>query len=58
MPVPTKGGFRTDLIVRPDAPRFTDNGDTTRDVPLIQLAWGRSGDKGDLFNVAVIARRS
>jgi hypothetical protein len=26
-------------------------------VPLIRLAWARSGDKGDLFNVAVIARR-
>jgi hypothetical protein len=26
-------------------------------VPLLQLAWARSGDKGHLFNVAVIARR-
>ena len=26
------------------------------DVPLIRLAWARSGDKGRLFNVAVIAR--
>ncbi|AHE55093.1 acyclic terpene utilization AtuA family protein [Sphingomonas sanxanigenens] len=25
-------------------------------VDLIRLAWGRSGDKGDLFNVAIIAR--
>ena len=25
-------------------------------MPLIRLAWARSGDKGDLFNVAVIAR--
>ena len=25
-------------------------------VPLIRLAWARSGDKGNLFNVAVIAR--
>ena len=28
------------------------------EVPLIELAWARSGDKGDLFNVAVIARRA
>ncbi|AXU21250.1 DUF1446 domain-containing protein (plasmid) [Novosphingobium sp. THN1] len=28
------------------------------EVPLIRLAWARSGDKGRLFNVAVIARRS
>jgi hypothetical protein len=27
-------------------------------VPLIRLAWARSGDKGRLFNVAVIARRA
>ncbi|HVS12677.1 MAG TPA: acyclic terpene utilization AtuA family protein [Thermoanaerobaculia bacterium] len=27
-------------------------------VPLIALAWGRSGDKGDSFNVGVIARRA
>lgn len=26
-------------------------------VPLIDLAWARSGDKGDAFNVGVIARR-
>jgi len=26
-------------------------------VPLISLAWARSGDKGDAFNVGVIARR-
>lgn len=27
------------------------------EIDLIRLAWARSGDKGDLFNVAVIARR-
>ncbi|MEM1113501.1 MAG: acyclic terpene utilization AtuA family protein [Pseudomonadota bacterium] len=27
------------------------------DLPLIRLAWGRSGDKGDKANVGVIARR-
>jgi len=27
------------------------------DVPLSALAWSRSGDKGDLFNVGAIARR-
>ena len=26
-------------------------------VPLIALAWGRSGDKGNLYNVGIIARR-
>jgi hypothetical protein len=27
------------------------------EVPLIRLAWGRSGDKGDTANIGVIARR-
>jgi hypothetical protein len=27
------------------------------EVPLLQLAWGRSGDKGDTANIGVIARR-
>jgi hypothetical protein len=27
-------------------------------VPLIALAWARSGDKGDAFNIGVIARRA
>jgi hypothetical protein len=29
----------------------------TETVPLIRLAWGRSGDKGDLANIGIIARR-
>ena len=29
----------------------------TRSVPLVALAWGRSGDKGDLSNIGLIARR-
>jgi len=32
-------------------------GETVR-VPLIALAYGRSGDKGDIANVSLIARRS
>jgi hypothetical protein len=26
-------------------------------VPLVRLAWGRSGDKGDISNIGMIARR-
>ena len=32
--------------------------DAAVEVRLIDLAWARSGDKGHLFNVAVIARRA
>ena len=28
-----------------------------REVPLVKLAWGRSGDKGDKANVGIIARK-
>ena len=31
--------------------------DATEEVPLVRLAWARSGDKGDTSNVGVIARR-
>ncbi len=27
-------------------------------VPLIRVAWGRSGDKGDSSNIGIIARRA
>jgi hypothetical protein len=37
----------------PAPPDFLDMSET---VQLIRLAWARSGDKGNLFNVAVIAR--
>ena len=30
----------------------------TREVPLVALAWARSGDKGDISNIGVIARRA
>ncbi len=29
----------------------------TRNVPLVQLAWGRSGDKGNSANIGIIARQ-
>jgi Acyclic terpene utilisation family protein AtuA len=38
------------LPVRPPEPDWVD-------VPLVQLAWARSGDKGDISNIGIIARR-
>ncbi|MFV0680186.1 acyclic terpene utilization AtuA family protein [Ottowia sp.] len=35
---------------------WTDDADPTVEVPLIRLAWARSGDKGDISNIGVIAR--
>jgi hypothetical protein len=40
----------------PKEPLKPSEAEATDTVPLIALAWARSGDKGDLFNVGVIAR--
>ncbi len=57
-PAPQHQGRRFDpaALVRPPPPSPPDQA-TVQSVPLIRLAWGRSGDKGNLFNVAFIARR-
>ena len=39
-------------VAKPDAPQQAG----TVEVPLIKLAWGRSGDKGNKANIGIIAR--
>lgn len=53
-PPPVKSGPGTDD--QADQAIEPAGGCDTR-VPLIRLAWARSGDKGDIFNIGVIARR-
>jgi hypothetical protein len=49
--------FSAAMVERPEPPPEPQaTGDLT-EVPLIDLAWARSGDKGDAFNVGVIARK-
>ena len=48
--------FDPAALVRPEAGESATATDPV-DVPLIDLAWARSGDKGDAFNIGVIARR-
>ena len=55
VPVDSKAMER-DVSV-PALPALPDDADAACTVPLIRLAWARSGDKGNLFNVAVIARQ-
>ena len=55
VPVPTDGGF-TPRPAPPVPPPPVIEGERI-ELPLIRLAWGRSGDKGDLFNIGVIARK-
>lgn len=48
--------FDAAAIERAAPPPAPEAGPTT-DVPLIRLAWGRSGDKGDKANIGIIARK-
>ncbi|MGF1454639.1 MAG: acyclic terpene utilization AtuA family protein [Alphaproteobacteria bacterium] len=56
LPIPKSMPARTSAIARPENPDRPDFGGTPITVPLIRLAWGRSGDKGDHANVGIIAR--
>jgi hypothetical protein len=51
------GGFSPSKIVRPQvAPSSSPSGGI--EVPLVKLAYGRSGDKGNHANIGVIARKA
>ncbi|MFN3458316.1 MAG: acyclic terpene utilization AtuA family protein [Novosphingobium sp.] len=54
---PVSPGFDPAWLPQIDGEAATLEGDLV-EVPLIRLAWARSGDKGRLFNVAVIARQA
>jgi len=56
--VPGEGTAHADNALPPPQPALPDDIEAGLTVPLIRLAWARRGDKGNLFNVAVIARRS
>ncbi len=55
-PAPAKP-FDADWIARPTPPAAPSPETDMINVPLIDIAWARSGDKGDAFNIGVIARR-
>jgi hypothetical protein len=55
VPVPLDGGFKDGMISELPAAGAPASADAT--VNLLSLAWVRNGDKGDIANVAVIARR-
>jgi hypothetical protein len=50
--------FDSGAIRRPDPPSAAADNEDMIEVPLIDLAWGRSGDKGDKANVGIIARKA
>ena len=49
--------FEAASIKRPQPPAAPDYDGDVAEVPLIELAWGRSGDKGDKANIGIIARK-
>jgi len=59
-PVHASGGSGA-IEAGPDLPApaaWTDPpGEPLLEIPLVQLAWARSGDKGNISNIGVIARR-
>jgi hypothetical protein len=54
--IPTEGGFDAATVGPALRHESRAIGETRRRVPLIALAHGRSGDKGDQANIGVIAR--
>jgi hypothetical protein len=49
--------FDPDSIVRPLVEDAGHTADDLVTVPLVRLAWGRSGDKGNSCNIGIIARK-
>jgi hypothetical protein len=50
------GGFNPKMIVRPRVELRADT--TAQSVPLIKLAYARSGDKGNHSNIGIMARKA
>jgi hypothetical protein len=48
--------FDTSKLARPGGPLPENTSTPTKEVPLVALAWGRSGDKGNNANIGILAR--
>lgn len=54
---PNPGWFDPKVITRPIVDDVPNTDEPMTSVRLIDVAWARSGDKGDKFNIGVIARK-
>jgi hypothetical protein len=54
---PTHAASPVQVAVLPDPSPWQDSKEEQVEVPLVRLAWARSGDKGDISNIGLIARR-
>ena len=57
LPAESGVAFSASALSRPMPPARPDFAGETMTVPLIKLAWARSGDKGDKANIGVLPRR-
>ncbi len=56
--VPSAGQQTAPPTPTPDPEPWTDTAEESMvEAPLVKLAWARSGDKGDISNIGLIARR-
>ncbi|MCP4751945.1 MAG: DUF1446 domain-containing protein, partial [Proteobacteria bacterium] len=56
--VRTEPVFNPAAIARPEVPETKSIAGDTVKVPLVRLAWGRSGDKGNSCNIGIMARKA
>jgi hypothetical protein len=54
--IPLAGGAPPEAASSPEA--WIDPDEPLVEVPLIKIAWARSGDKGNVSNIGIIARRA
>jgi hypothetical protein len=57
VPVPAGTGDASPALPTPAPAHWRDDGGPLIEVPLVRLAWARSGDKGDTANIGVVARQ-
>ena len=55
--IPTAGGFDRAKLPKVEAKAGAVPAGPTVTVPLVRIAWGRSGDKGNTANIGLIARK-
>ena len=48
--------FDLKSIIKPEIPKMNNHDEKLIDVPLVKIAYGRSGDKGNKANIGIIAR--
>ena len=56
MPAETGTAFDPSTINRPETPARPSTDEPFAELPLIKLAWGRSGDKGNKANIGILPR--